>query len=129
MMNSSLVRSARPAPARISSARPGAARRTSLVRPLHAKGGEEGGASFGNDVYGTIASNANFMIFGSAMQKAGLDKVLTGEGPFTVFAVDDDAMNQAAQKLGLTKLEFMNHPTLVEVRIMRVCVVCTKKQA
>lgn len=69
------------------------------------------------------------MIFGSAMQKAGLDKVLTGEGPFTVFAADDDAMNQAAKELGLTKLEFMNHPTLVEVRIMRVCVVCTKKQA
>jgi hypothetical protein len=36
---------------------------------MHGKGGEEGGASFGNDAFGMIAKNANYGLFASAVSK------------------------------------------------------------
>jgi len=42
-------------------------------------------------------------------------EALSGPGPFTMFAPDDDAFAAAAKKLGVTKLELMNLPTLGDV--------------
>lgn len=63
-----------------------------------------------------MASNANYMILGSLIAKAGLDKTLMdANSKFTLFAPDDDAFAAAAKKLGVTKLELANLPNLAEV--------------
>lgn len=67
-------------------------------------------------VYGTIAKNANYMILGSLIIKAGLDKTLMDpNAKFTIFAPDDDAFAAAAKTLGVTKLELQNIPNLADV--------------
>jgi len=67
-------------------------------------------------VFGTVAKNANYMILGSLITKAGLDKTLMDANQkFTLFAPDDDAFAAAAKKLGVTKLELQNIPNLAEV--------------
>jgi uncharacterized surface protein with fasciclin (FAS1) repeats len=80
------------------------------------KGGEEGGKKFDRSCFGVIASNANYMILGSLITKAGLEETLTDpNGKFTVFAPDDDAFAAAAKKLGTTKLGLADLPNLADV--------------
>ena len=80
--------------------------------PQAAKGGEEGGKVFDRSVYGIVASNANFSMMGSALTSAGFEAELTGTGPFTVFAANDDVFGDALKSLGTTKLELLNLPAL-----------------
>ena len=47
--------------------------------------------------------------------QAGLDTVLTGEGPFTVFAPNDDAFADAARALKITKIDLLNLPNLGDI--------------
>jgi len=45
----------------------------------------------GSDIVDIAASNGNFNTLVAAVQAAGLEDTLRGEGPFTVFAPTDDA--------------------------------------
>lgn len=47
----------------------------------------------GLDIIDTAAAGDNFTILVDAIEKAGLDSALRGNGPFTVFAPTDDAFN------------------------------------
>lgn len=47
--------------------------------------------------------------------QAGLDTVLMGPGPFTIFAPNDDAFGDAARALGVTKMELLNLPNLPDI--------------
>lgn len=80
-----------------------------------AKGGEEGGKAFDTSIAGTLAKNANYALLASAITKAGLFQPLSGPGPFTVFAPDDDAFGAACKQLGVSKLELMSLPNLPEI--------------
>ena len=67
-------------------------------------------------VYGSVAKNANYLILGSLIAKAGLDKTLMdANSKFTLFAPDDDAFGAVAKKLGITKLELGDLPNLAEI--------------
>lgn len=94
--------------------RPVLAPRARLV-VVASKGGEEGGKTFDKSVYGTLAGNANYSLLASAIAKTGLDKVLTGPGPFTLFAPNDDAFSDAARALKISKLELMALPNLADI--------------
>lgn len=107
-------------PVAFSARRAGAmtARRSLVIRAAggQGKGGEEGGAVFDKSVFGTIAKNAQYMMLGSLIIKAGLDKTLMDpNAKFTIFAPDDDAFAAAAKKLGVTKLELQNLPNLADI--------------
>ncbi|GAX73446.1 hypothetical protein CEUSTIGMA_g898.t1 [Chlamydomonas eustigma] len=80
-----------------------------------AKGGEEGGKTFDKSCYGSLASNANYTLLASSLAKAGLDKVLMGAGPFTLFAPNDDAFADAARALKITKMELLALPNLPDI--------------
>lgn len=47
--------------------------------------------------------------------QTGLTGALSGPGPFTLFAPNDDAFIAATKKLGITKLELMSLPNLGEI--------------
>ena len=47
--------------------------------------------------------------------QTGLDAVLLGPGPFTLFAPDDDAFADAARALKITKLELLALPNLADI--------------
>lgn len=79
------------------------------------KGGEEGGRKFDDSVFGKMAKSPNFTLFASAIAKAGLEPTLAGEGPITVFAPNDDAFIAAAKKLGVTKLELVTLPNILDI--------------
>ena len=51
-------------------------------------------------------------MMGSALTSAGFEAELTGTGPFTVFAANDDVFGDALKSLGTTKLELLNLPAL-----------------
>jgi uncharacterized surface protein with fasciclin (FAS1) repeats len=86
-----------------------------LRRTQAAKGGEEGGKAFDRSVYGIVASNANYITLGSCLDSAGFEGTLTGAGPFTLFAPNDDAFAGALKALGTTKLELRNLPALPDI--------------
>ena len=88
-------------------------RRTLVIRK--AKGGEEGGAVFGNDAFGMVAKNANYMLFAAAADKTGCKGVMTGEGPLTVFAPNDTAFEAFIKKCGATKMTIMEDPNLEKI--------------
>ncbi len=45
----------------------------------------------------------------------GLDTVLMGPGPFTLFAPNDDAFAAAAKKMGKTKMELQTLPGMKDI--------------
>lgn len=59
--------------------------------------------------------NPDFSILVEAVVKAGLAPVLSGPGPFTVFAPTNAAFAQALEDLSLTKEQLLALPTLGEV--------------
>jgi len=52
-----------------------------------------------------LQAEGNYTILISAVQRAGLDGVLSGEGTFTVFAPTDDAFGDLLQALNVTDLD------------------------
>lgn len=104
-----LTRSAVPVVRRV----PAVSRRNLCV--VAAKGGEEGGKTFDKSVVGVLSGNANFALLASAIGKAGLAEALSGPGPFTVFAPDDDALSAACKKLKISKMELMTLPNLADI--------------
>ena len=50
-----------------------------------------------------------------ATHQTGLTAALSGPGPFTVFAPDDDAFIAVCKKLGVTKLALMDLPNLADI--------------
>jgi len=102
------------------SIRPAAPRRTAqVVRAgdgMASKGGEEGVKKFDKSGFGVLSGNMNYAIMGAAMAKAGLESTLSlPNGPFTIFAVQDDSWSDAAKKLGTTKMELMNLPNFNDI--------------
>ena len=61
------------------------------------------------------SAHGDFNILSSAIAKAGLKDALSGAGPFTVFAPNDDAFTAAAKALGTTKLGLMSLPNLGDI--------------
>ncbi|KAK9818062.1 hypothetical protein WJX72_006455 [[Myrmecia] bisecta] len=86
-----------------------------MANEKQGKGGEEGGRKFDNSVFGKLAQSPNFTMLASAVVKAGLEPVLTGKGPFTVFAPNDDAFTQAAKDKGVTKIEVLTLPGMADI--------------
>jgi uncharacterized surface protein with fasciclin (FAS1) repeats len=54
-------------------------------------------------------------MLGSALTSAGFEPTLTGAGPFTVFAPNDDVFGDALKALGTTKLELLSLPALPDI--------------
>eukprot|EP00887_Chlorella_sp_A99_P001279 scaffold14.g1279.t1 len=98
-MASSTLSSRAPVHSRVSFPSRAPARSRSLALTVRAagpgKGGEEGGVAWDKSV--------------------GLDKELTGTGPFTLFAPDDDAFGDACRALGTTKMELVDLESLPEI--------------
>ncbi len=71
-----------------------------------------------SDEPGTIVdvavANGSFTTLVAAVQAAGLDTTLSGEGPFTVFAPTDDAFAAALDALGLTAEELLADTATLE---------------
>ncbi|MDH4278046.1 MAG: fasciclin domain-containing protein [Acidimicrobiia bacterium] len=59
-------------------------------------------------------ANGNFTTLVAAVQAAGLDTTLSGEGPFTVFAPTDDAFAAALDSFGLTAEELLADTATLE---------------
>ena len=59
-------------------------------------------------------ADGNFTTLVAAVQAAGLDTTLSGEGPFTVFAPTDDAFAAALDSLGLTADELLADTATLE---------------
>jgi uncharacterized surface protein with fasciclin (FAS1) repeats len=51
----------------------------------------------------------------AAALQAGLEPTLTGPGPFTFFAPNDDAMLAVTKSLGVTKVELLGLPNLGDI--------------
>src|SRR5262245_54607157 len=71
-----------------------------------------------NTMKDVLTKDGRFTIFLNAMNSAGLDGILTGSTPFTVFAPTDDAFNAAFGLLGMTADDLMsdaNHVNLVKI--------------
>lgn len=66
------------------------------------------------------AGNENFSILVEAVVKAGLDGVLSGDGPFTVFAPTNDAFVELLGILGVTSLDDIPLETLTAVLLYHV---------
>ncbi len=70
----------------------------------------------GHDTPATVVdiatSNDDFSILVAAVLEADLAGVLSGEGPFTVFAPTNDAFAAALEALGLTAEELLASPDL-----------------
>ncbi len=70
------------------------------------------------DVVDTLKQDDQFKQLAQAIEKAGAQDVLKGEGPFTVFAPTDDAFNQLPQgaidKLDQQKLQALLQHHVVE---------------
>ncbi|MCH4886718.1 LPXTG cell wall anchor domain-containing protein [Acidaminobacter sp. JC074] len=68
-----------------------------------------------------IASNIeDFSILVTALQEADLVGALQGEGPFTVFAPNDQAFSNLLSDLNITAEELLGHPQLSEVLLYHV---------
>lgn len=67
------------------------------------------------------ADNPDFSTLVTALQTAGLDDELSGEGPFTVFAPDNMAFTTALNELGLTADELLaDTATLTDILLYHV---------
>lgn len=86
-----------------------------MANEKQGKGGEEGGRKFDDSVFGKMAKSPNFTLLASAVTKSGLEPVLTGKGPLTVFAPNDDAFIAAAKEMGVTKIEILNLPNMADI--------------
>lgn len=86
-----------------------------MANEKQGKGGEEGGRKFDDSVFGKMAKSPNFTLLASAIVKSGLEPVLAGAGPITVFAPNDDAFAQAAKDLGVTKIEIVSLPNMGDI--------------
>ena len=64
--------------------------------------------------------NANFSILVEAVVKAGLDGILSGKGPFTVFAPTNDAFVELLGILGVSSLDEIPVETLTAVLLYHV---------
>ncbi|MFD2034364.1 fasciclin domain-containing protein [Belliella marina] len=53
----------------------------------------------------TIESLENFSLFNEAINHSGLQEALSGPGPFTVFAPNDDAFRETLKNLGISSLQ------------------------
>jgi uncharacterized surface protein with fasciclin (FAS1) repeats len=71
-----------------------------------------------NTLKDVLTNDGRFTTFLAAMESAGLDGILTGSTPFTIFAPTDDAFTAALGLLGMTSDDLMsadNHITLVKI--------------
>ena len=61
-----------------------------------------------------------FSVLIAAIEAAGLDQTLEGEGPFTVLAPTDAAFADALEALGLTAEELLANPALSDILLYHV---------
>ena len=61
-----------------------------------------------------------FSVLIAAIEAAGLDQTLEGEGPFTVLAPTDAAFEAALEALGLTAEELLANPALADILLYHV---------
>jgi transforming growth factor-beta-induced protein len=66
------------------------------------------------------SANPDFSILVAAVQRAGLAGVLSGPGPFTVFAPTNDAFAALLEELGAPNLEAIPVPLLTQVLLYHV---------
>ncbi len=67
-----------------------------------------------SSIVDVAVENGSFTTLVAAVQAAGLDTTLSGEGPFTVFAPTDDAFAAALEDLGLTAEELLADTATLE---------------
>lgn len=75
--------------------------------------GEDAMAEAGT-IVDVAVENGSFTTLVAAVQAAGLDTTLSGDGPFTVFAPTDDAFAAALVDLGLTAEELLADTATLE---------------
>lgn len=68
-----------------------------------------------NTVVDYVLGDPNFSLLKDAVVKAGLDGVLSGEGPFTVFAPDNDAFQAFLDAIGTNTIDNTPADALVAV--------------
>ncbi len=68
-----------------------------------------------SDVVETATEDGSFDVLVAALQATDLDDVLSGEGPFTVFAPTDDAFTALLGDLGLTAEALLEYPFLADI--------------
>ena len=72
------------------------------------------------DIVDTAIAADDFTVLVEAVQAAGLEEALRGEGPFTVFAPTDEAFADLLAELGLTKEELLNSDDLADILLYHV---------
>ena len=65
-------------------------------------------------------SNSNFSILVSALVKAELVEVLSGDGPFTIFAPTNDAFNKLFAQLGVSGIDQLTKEDLTPILLYHV---------
>ncbi len=70
------------------------------------------------DIVDTLKQSDQFSQLAQAIEKAGLQDVLKGEGPFTVFAPTDDAFKQLPQG-AISKLDQQKLQTLLQHHVIQ----------
>ncbi|MCH7413104.1 fasciclin domain-containing protein [Belliella sp. R4-6] len=56
-------------------------------------------------ILGTVEDLQNFTLFVQAVNRAGLQEALAQQGPFTVFAPNDEAFRETLQSLGISSIQ------------------------
>jgi uncharacterized surface protein with fasciclin (FAS1) repeats len=72
------------------------------------------------DIVDTAIEAGSFSILIQAVQTAGLEETLRGEGPFTVFAPTDDAFTALLGQLGVGAEELLADPELGSILLYHV---------
>jgi uncharacterized surface protein with fasciclin (FAS1) repeats len=79
-----------------------------------------GSVAFPLDVVDVAAYEGNFTILVAAIQAAGLEETLRGEGPFTVFAPTDDAFTELMNSTGMSQDELLGSGLLHDILLYHV---------
>jgi uncharacterized surface protein with fasciclin (FAS1) repeats len=76
--------------------------------------------AFPLDVVGVAEFAGNFTTLVSAIQAAGLEETLRGEGPFTLFAPTDEAFTELLATTGMDTEELLASPLLHDILLYHV---------
>lgn len=76
---------------------------------------EEEEAAPAQTIADIVVSNPDFTTLAAAVEAADLVETLSGEGPFTVFAPNDDAFDAALASLGITAEELLAREDLANI--------------
>ena len=79
------------------------------------EGSDEGASDEPGTIVDVAVESGEFPTLVAALQATGLDEVLSGDGPFTVFAPTEDAFAAALDALGVTAEDLLADPGLADI--------------